>query len=103
MNIMHFTKMEWWGNKNSDGLGHVCVGFSSDGKTYLTFDIRKAGDDLFPVFSKFCEIGGRYGHSEKAYKHYRHLFDTLDGYSINEMIECDYGLLNDPKTYKFVR
>jgi hypothetical protein len=103
MNPLNFTRMEWWGNKNPDGLGHACAGFMADGSVHLTFDIRKTGGDLFPVFSNLSEVGGKYGHRREAYKHYRALFDTLDGYSINEMIECDYGILYDLKTYKFVK
>ncbi len=98
---MKFSKMEWWSNQNEDGLGHMCVGFMEDGGVYLTLDIRKTGGKLFPVFSKYCEVGSKYGHRKEAYKQYRHLFRTLEGYSIKELEECQFGILYDDKTYNF--
>jgi hypothetical protein len=100
MNPLNFHKMEWWSNKNEDGLGHVFVGFANDGK-YLTFDIRKTGNVMFPVFSALCKVGAKNAHKIEAYEHYRKLFQTLDGYSIKEIDECDYGILYNKQPYKF--
>lgn len=98
---LKFSRMEWWGNQNKDGLGHMCVGFTDNGDIYLTLDIRKTGDNLFPVFSKYCQVGGKYGHTKLAYKQYRHLFTTLEGYSIKEIDDCKYGILYNDKTFNF--
>ena len=98
MNPLNFTKMERWSTKNPDGLGSICVGFTNE-EVYLTFDIRKTGSTPLPVFSPQCKIG--LNHKKEDYDIFRELFQTLDGYSITELTECEYIILNIHKKYKF--
>lgn len=95
MNPYKFTRMEWWRNKNRDGLGHVFVGFCDNGDKYLTFNNRMEDDGLVPVFSPICKVGSKNGHTEEAYKFYRHQFDTLDGHTIQAVMFSDYRNLHD--------
>ena len=102
MNPYEFTRMEWWRNRNRDGLGHVFVGFCDNGDKYLTFNNNLEEDGIVPVFSPICKVGGKNGHTEEAYKYYRHKFDTLDGYTIQAVTSCYYrDSYQIDKSFKF--
>lgn len=102
MNPYNFTRMEWWTNKNKDGLGYACVGFCENGDVYMTFDVRRRKNGLyFPVFSPICRIGSKGGHRKEAYTQYRELFGKLEGYDILPAEVVPYQILHDKHLYKF--
>ena len=88
--MYNFTKMEWWRNRNKDGLGHAYIGYCENGDVYLTFDVRKEGNKYVPVFSSFCKVGSKSGHKEEAYHFYREQFGTLEGYQIQTVNDCNF-------------
>jgi len=93
--------MEWWSNGRKNPLGHGCAGFTEDGQTFLTFDIRRNGEGILPVFSPMCKIGHREGMNNPLYVTFRNLFVQLPAYSIKELTECEYWILHNPKVLKF--
>lgn len=94
---LKFERMEWWDNPNPDGLGQAVVGFTQEGETYLTFDIRNRDGDLMPVFSPICKVeGGKDCFTRKAYEFYRSQFMTLKGYEIYPVDVCTYSMKNTP-------
>lgn len=97
----NFSRMEWWKSPNSEYLGDAIVGFCKDNSIYLTFDVRKGESGIKPTFSPICKVGSKNGHRYESYKHYRELFETLDGYSIYPIDKCNIYTLGSDKVLRY--